>query len=183
MTGAHDNAGREGRPGCSARVASTHFAQRGEGLASAGPARTDAASHPFARAPVARAPATAGPAHPSAPAARARAAVLALVLLAAGLPSRAQEAVNDYPTEARADYVFACMAANGQTQEALRRCSCSIDAIAAILPYERYVEAETVLRMRLATGEGAALFRGTAPTTALVAELRRAQAEAEITCF
>ena len=38
---------------------------------------------------------------------------------------------NDYPTIARADYVFACMQVNGQTREALEKCSCSIDQIAA----------------------------------------------------
>ena len=38
--------------------------------------------------------------------------------------------LNDYPTEARADYVFACMKTNGDTQQALRQCSCSIDVIA-----------------------------------------------------
>ncbi len=41
---------------------------------------------------------------------------------------------NDYPTQARAEYVFACMASNGQTQQALRQCSCSIDVIASVLP-------------------------------------------------
>ena len=91
----------------------------------------------------------------------------ALALLFLAVPVAAQD-LNDYPTEARADYVFACMATNGGTREALRRCSCSIDTIAAILPYARYVEAETVLSMRLMAGERAALFRGTAPTTELV---------------
>ena len=37
--------------------------------------------------------------------------------LAAELPA------NDYPTVARADYVFGCMQANGQTRDALERCS------------------------------------------------------------
>ncbi|MGH7191398.1 MAG: hypothetical protein ACREF0_19670, partial [Acetobacteraceae bacterium] len=37
---------------------------------------------------------------------------------------------NDYPTSARADYVFGCMAVNGQTHEALDRCSCAIDVVA-----------------------------------------------------
>ena len=32
-------------------------------------------------------------------------------------------AVNDYPTAARADYVFACMVSNGQTRQALEQCS------------------------------------------------------------
>lgn len=105
-------------------------------------------------------------------------APLALTLTAGAAP-----VLNDYPTNARAQYVFACMATNGQTQVSLEKCSCSIDEIAQIVPYDRYVEAETVLRMRQTTGERAALFRGNAPTTALVAELRRAQAEAEMTCF
>ena len=53
--------------------------------------------------------------------------------------------LNDYPTAARADYVFACMKTNGETRQALEQCSCSIDVIASILPYDRYVAAETVL--------------------------------------
>ncbi len=91
--------------------------------------------------------------------------------------------LNDYPTEARADYVFGCMATNGRTRQALLQCSCSIDVIASILPYEGYVEAETVLSLRLESGERMSLFRDTALATNIVAELRRAQAEAEILCF
>ena len=72
--------------------------------------------------------------------------------LAVAAPAVAQDGLNDYPTEARADYVFACMATNGQTRDMLGRCSCSIDMIATILPYDGYVAAETVLRMRLAPG-------------------------------
>jgi hypothetical protein len=55
--------------------------------------------------------------------------------------------LNDYPTAARADYVFACMKTNGETRRALEQCSCSIDVIASILPYDRYVAAETVLSL------------------------------------
>ena len=81
---------------------------------------------------------------------------LTLVLLAAlSTPAwAAVEGENDYPTEARADYVFACMVANGQTREALHKCACSLDVVAAILPYDRYVNAETVLSMRRAQAEG-----------------------------
>jgi lysyl-tRNA synthetase class II len=111
---------------------------------------------------------------------------LAAVLALCASPALAQgvaERLNDYPTEARADYVFACMASNGQSREVLRRCSCSIDEIAAILPYEGYVEAETVLSLRLTGGERMAIFSNATATTALVADLRRAQAEAEMICF
>lgn len=90
---------------------------------------------------------------------------------------------NDYPTAARAEYVFACMASNGQTAGALERCSCSIDAIAEILSWDDYVAAETVMRMRQGGGERAALFRASPANAAILAELRRAQAEAEIVCF
>lgn len=90
---------------------------------------------------------------------------------------------NDYPTAARADYVFGCMAKNGQTREMLQLCSCSIDEIAALLPYEEYVRGETVLSMRRVGGERMAVFTGAAASERMVADLRRAQAEAEIVCF
>lgn len=91
--------------------------------------------------------------------------------------------LNDYPTEARADYVFACMKTNGDTQQALRQCSCSVDVIASILPYERYVSAQTVLSLSQVEGRFGAMFRGPEPTKAAVNDLRRAQAEGEVRCF
>ncbi len=91
--------------------------------------------------------------------------------------------LNDYPTEARADYVFACMTVNGRGREALTRCSCSIDVIASILTYEDYVSAETVLSLLQLRGERTAMFRNAETAKTAVADLRRAQAEAEIRCF
>ena len=90
---------------------------------------------------------------------------------------------SDYPTQARAEYVFACMASNGQTQQALRQCSCSIDVIASILPYDKYEQAETVLRMRR-TGGGylGEMFRA-ATASNMVRDLQEAEAEGEIRCF
>ena len=93
------------------------------------------------------------------------------------------ERLNDYPTEARADYVFGCMAANRQDRLTLQKCSCSIDVIASILPYHAYVEAETVLSLQLGTGEQLSIFRTMHDATEAVATLRRAQAEAEMVCF
>lgn len=116
-----------------------------------------------------------------------RAIETALIVLgaAAGLSLAAPRAAEteDYPTNARADYVFGCMAANGQTREALERCSCSLDVIASILPYDRYVQAETVLTIRRGVGQQASTFRSTKMFDDIVADLRRAQAEAEIRCF
>ena len=94
----------------------------------------------------------------------------------------AQE-INDYPTVVRADYVFACMKANGETRRALEQCSCSIDVIASVISYDRYVTAETVLRMSQVIGNLGTQFRSTERARAAVNDLRRAQAEAEVRCF
>jgi len=90
---------------------------------------------------------------------------------------------NDYPTAARADYVFACMKVNGDTHQALEQCSCSIDVVASILPYDRYVAAEAVLSLAQVPGRFGAMFRSTEASKETVTELRRAQAEAEVRCF
>ncbi|MEZ5797692.1 MAG: hypothetical protein R3D63_09645 [Paracoccaceae bacterium] len=111
------------------------------------------------------------------------AALVSCVAFWGATASLAAPPLNDYPTEARAEYVFGCMAANGQTQDALRRCSCSIDEIASVLTYEDYVAAETVLQMRQTGGEAGALFRGSSEMRTILGDLRRAQAEAEVLCF
>ena len=107
--------------------------------------------------------------------------IAALAIMAASV--RAQEGRKDYPTVAIADYVFGCMATNGQTREALERCSCSVDVVASLLSYDQFVEAETVARMRQVSGEKGALFRSGAEPKEAIARLKRAQAEAEIRCF
>ncbi|MEX6505439.1 hypothetical protein [Jiella sp. M17.18] len=89
----------------------------------------------------------------------------------------------DYPTDAVADYVFACMATNGNSQTALEQCSCSFDVVASLVPYDRYVEASTFLSMGQVAGEKGSMFKGGAESKAAIGDLRRAQAEAEVRCF
>jgi hypothetical protein len=91
--------------------------------------------------------------------------------------------LNDYPTAARADYVYACMKANGETRQVLDQCSCSIDIIASILPYDRYVTAEAALSLAQVPGRFGTMFRSPEQPKAAVNDLRRAQAEAEVRCF
>lgn len=110
-------------------------------------------------------------------------AFIALVTPAPAVGQSMPERLNDYPTETRADYVFGCMAANGQDRSVLTKCACSIDTIAAILPYDKYVEAETVLSLQQGSGEQLAMFKSAVALRAKVADLRRAQAEAEMLCF
>jgi hypothetical protein len=109
--------------------------------------------------------------------------VLGLAAAAAGpVPSGAAE-LNDYPTAARADYVFACMKTNGDTRRALEQCSCSIDVIASILSYDRYVSAETILSLSQVPGRFGSMFQTPEQARSAANDLRRAQAEARVRCF
>jgi hypothetical protein len=111
--------------------------------------------------------------------------VLLATALALGLsiPQGPAAAANDYPTEVIADYVIGCMASNGETQEMLRRCSCSIDAVSSILPYDAYEKAAVIMQMRQATGDQASVFRSMTMLENMVKDLRLAQIEADFRCF
>lgn len=112
---------------------------------------------------------------------RLTAAVLALAVFSA--PAHAQDAkVNDYPTIARADYVFACMQVNGRSRQVLEKCSCSIDVIAELLPYDKYEEAETIMSVRQKGGEAVSPLM-TPEYQEKILEMKRAQVEGELRCF
>ena len=98
------------------------------------------------------------------------------------MTARAEDA-NDYPTSARVEYVFGCLKANGETRQAIEQCSCSIDVVASLMPYDRYVTAETVLSMSQIRGNLGAQFRTSEQAASALNDLRRAQAEAEVRCF
>lgn len=110
------------------------------------------------------------------------AGVVAGMGLMATAAAAAELPLNDYPTVARADYVFACMQVNGQTREVLDKCSCSIDQIAAVLPWAEYEEAETIMSVMLRGGESVTALKS--PQLQLkVSNLKRAQVEGELRCF
>lgn len=113
--------------------------------------------------------------------ARITASLLAAVLLAPVAHAQSANA-NDYPTIARADYVFACMQVNGRSRQVLEKCSCSIDVIAELLPYDKYEEAETIMSVRQKGGEAVAPLM-TPDYQEKVLEMKRAQVEGELRCF
>ena len=113
----------------------------------------------------------------------ALAAALLVAYCSADAARAAELPTNDYPTVARADYVFGCMQVNGQTRDALERCSCSIDVIASLLPFDQYEEAETVMRVRQRAGKNASMFLAMPMLRGKVDDLKRAQVEAELRCF
>lgn len=113
----------------------------------------------------------------------ARIIALAALAVAAASSARALDAaVNDYPTIARADYVYACMQVNGQTRDVLEKCSCSIDMIAELLPFTEYEEAETVMSVIQRGGENVSMLHGPI-FQEKIRKLKRAQVEAELRCF
>jgi len=135
-------------------------------------------SIPYRIAPSRKRPRQASNLHPHSLGLLAGLVVLAFTAAAAGAES------NDYPTSARADYVIGCMAANGNTREALLKCSCAIDTIAALMPYSHYEQAETALSLQAGGGVGGrvGLFRDPPEIKAVIEELHRAQAEANLQC-
>lgn len=107
--------------------------------------------------------------------------VFAVLLAWPNVASAAE--LNDYPTSARAEYVFGCMKANGETRQSIEQCACSIDVVASLVPYQRYITAETALSMAQVRGNLSAQFRTSEQATSAINDVRRAQAEAEVRCF
>src|SRR5262249_40642882 len=108
---------------------------------------------------------------------------LALVAAAAAQLPGGGAGVNDYPPAARAGYVFACMKTNGGTRPALGECSCSVGIIASVLPYDRFVAAETNFSLSPGPGPFGTMVQSPEQARSAINELRRAQAEGEVRCF
>lgn len=91
---------------------------------------------------------------------------------------------NDYPTQARVEYVLGCMNGHGgQSYDTLYGCVCSIDKIAGELPYERYVEAQTFGVMIKTPGERGGAFRDAPGARGLVKQFAKLKESAESSCF
>ena len=98
--------------------------------------------------------------------------------------SAATAAGHGYPTAVIADYVLGCLLANGQTPEAMRKCACSMDFVAAAIPYEEYEQVEALLRLQQMPGGGRnAVYTDSAWAKAAVSRLREVQAESTLRCF
>lgn len=89
-----------------------------------------------------------------------------------------------YPTEVVTDYVLGCMLSNGASPDILRKCSCSMDFIAASIPYEEYEKVETLIRLQQMPGGGrSAFYKGSNWAKNAVVALREVQAESTLRCF
>jgi hypothetical protein len=91
---------------------------------------------------------------------------------------------NDFPTQARVEYVLACMDRHGgQSYDTLYPCICAVDKIAARMTYEQYTHAETMSVMIRTPGERGGAFRDAPDARKEVRGLKGIQKDAEGSCF
>ncbi len=109
----------------------------------------------------------------------------ASVLLAGALLAAPGSAsANDFPTQARVEYVLRCMEANGgRSYDTLYACVCAIDRIAAKMPYDEFVEAEAFALLRSTAGERGGVFRDPERAGILARKYLEVTESAEKSCF
>lgn len=108
-----------------------------------------------------------------------------LIYLLAMLPALvlAESGKNDYPTLDRVGFALTCMESNGGiNSQTLHACVCRIDHIAANMPFEEYLEAETWKRFESYPGERGALFRDVERSDSMKGNLNKVIFEAKQAC-
>ena len=109
--------------------------------------------------------------------------LLALAVVVA--PGVERALANDFPTQARVEFVLACMnLGGGQSYDTLYPCVCMIDRIASQITYEDYTTAETLSFLYSTPGERGGIFRDAAPEArSRIEQFQTLHEEAEATCF
>ena len=92
---------------------------------------------------------------------------------------------NDFPTQARVEYVLGCMNDAGQQNyDTLYACVCEIDRIATVMSFSEYTAAETLTFLYSTPGERGGVFRdAAADARKRVNDLRELRASAKSACF
>jgi hypothetical protein len=91
---------------------------------------------------------------------------------------------NDFPTQARVEWVLGCMRANQDIgQAAMYKCSCAVDAIADQVSYEQWVNLSTVANATTIAGERGGELRDLKDGRAMITRYREIQAQARKGCF
>ena len=109
--------------------------------------------------------------------------VLALAVVVA--PGLERALANDFPTQARVEFVLACMnLEGGQSYDTLYPCVCMIDRIASQISYEDYTTAETLNFLYSTPGERGGIFRDAAPEArSRIEQFQTLHKDAETSCF
>ena len=91
---------------------------------------------------------------------------------------------NDFPTQARVEYVLRCMDSHGgQKYEVLYSCICIIDKIAEKIAYDEYAEGEVFAQLRTTPGERGGVFRDPERAGLLTQKISDITEVAENSCF
>ena len=94
-------------------------------------------------------------------------------------------AANDFPTQARVEFVLGCMSERGgQTYNSLYPCICVVDRIAEKMPYREYSAAQALSFLYGTPGERGGFFRDAAPQSRKRIKFFHAvHEEAKAACF
>jgi len=93
-------------------------------------------------------------------------------------------AANDFPTQARVEFVLSCMnERGGQSYDTLYPCVCMIDRIAQNMSFAEFAEAQVFQQLRSTPGERGGLFRDPERAESLTEKLEAAFDGAERSCF
>jgi hypothetical protein len=103
-------------------------------------------------------------------------------LLCFAITVDAQTKRHDYPTQARVEYVYECIARVRGTLAEMYKCSCVIDKIAESLSYDEFVEAGTFARYSGLGGDRAGVFRDPDQAKQLAARYRKLEADSFNAC-
>lgn len=91
---------------------------------------------------------------------------------------------NDFPTQARVEYVLQCMQEHGgQNYNNLYHCVCAVDKLAGQLRYQEFSEAQTFTYLFDTPGERGAEFRDPPQSKTLRDKLKEARKAVEAACF
>ena len=92
---------------------------------------------------------------------------------------------NDFPTNARVEYVMKCVREQpaAREQEAMYKCSCAVDAIAERMSYDEWVDASTVANAITIAGERGGVVRDMKDGRKIAASWREVQEDARKRCF
>ena len=111
--------------------------------------------------------------------------LVSVVAVLSSLSVMTNAVANDFPTQARVEFVLSCMdARGGQSYNSLYPCICAVDQIASRMPYREYTAAETLSFLYGTPGERGGFFRDAAPRSReRIKVFRAVRAEAEAACF
>lgn len=91
---------------------------------------------------------------------------------------------NDFPTQARVEYVLQCMEEHGgQNYDNMYHCVCMVDKVAEAMSYDDFAQAQTFTYLFNTPGERGGEFRDPPQSAKLRTQLKEVTTQARETCF